>query len=136
MEEKLKALAEHLAAALPGAVAVELVHAFSLVHDDIMDGDERRRHRSTTWKVYGVGPAVLAGDALLALAMATLASSDGLHRVRSVASVLRWVPPAPAVDAVRAAADGSYGLAVAELACVAAVLALVLVGGGGSAWPS
>lgn len=63
--------------ALPGAVAVELVHAFSLVHDDIMDGDELRRHRPTAWKVYGTGPAVLTGDALLALATATLARSSG-----------------------------------------------------------
>ncbi|MEV1023673.1 polyprenyl synthetase family protein [Streptomyces sp. NPDC050264] len=62
-------------AAVPGAVAVELVHAFSLVHDDIMDGDERRRHRDTVWKAYGVGPAVLAGDALLALAVDTLAAA-------------------------------------------------------------
>jgi geranylgeranyl diphosphate synthase, type I len=59
--------------AIPGAVAVELVHAFSLVHDDIMDGDEWRRHRQTVWKAYGIGPAVLTGDALLALAMDTLA---------------------------------------------------------------
>ncbi|GAA0351678.1 polyprenyl synthetase family protein [Actinoallomurus spadix] len=59
--------------ALAGAVAVELVHAFSLVHDDIMDGDERRRHRASVWHAFGVGPAVLTGDALLALAMATLA---------------------------------------------------------------
>ncbi|MEV0402165.1 polyprenyl synthetase family protein [Actinoallomurus sp. NPDC050550] len=63
--------------ALAGAVAVELVHAFSLVHDDIMDGDERRRHRETVWKVYGIGPAILTGDALLALAMATLARAPG-----------------------------------------------------------
>ncbi|MEU3413832.1 MULTISPECIES: polyprenyl synthetase family protein [unclassified Streptomyces] len=62
-------------AAVPGAVAVELVHAFSLVHDDIMDGDERRRHRDTVWKAYGVGPAVLAGDALLVLAVDTLAAA-------------------------------------------------------------
>ncbi|GAA3191329.1 polyprenyl synthetase family protein [Dactylosporangium siamense] len=60
-------------AAVPGAVAVELVHVFSLVHDDIMDGDERRRHRPTLWKAFGVGPALLVGDALLALAADVLA---------------------------------------------------------------
>jgi len=59
--------------ALPGAVAVELVHAFSLVHDDIIDNDERRRHREALWKAYGVGPALLAGDGLLALAVSRLA---------------------------------------------------------------
>jgi geranylgeranyl diphosphate synthase type I len=50
------------------AVAVELVHNFSLLHDDIMDGDTERRHRATAWTVFGVGPAILAGDALLVLA--------------------------------------------------------------------
>ena len=57
------------AAALPAAVAVELVHNFSLVHDDVMDGDRRRRHRPTAWTVFGVPAALLAGDALLALAL-------------------------------------------------------------------
>jgi geranylgeranyl diphosphate synthase type I len=66
-------------AGMPGAVAVELVHAFSLVHDDIMDGDEERRHRVTLWKAYGVGPAVLTGDALLALAIQTIASVPSEH---------------------------------------------------------
>ncbi|MFG1943161.1 polyprenyl synthetase family protein [Nonomuraea sp. NPDC048826] len=61
--------------AVPAAVAVELVHAFSLVHDDIIDHDEQRRHRPALWKVYGTGPALLAGDALLALAVAQLARS-------------------------------------------------------------
>ena len=60
--------------ALPAAVAVELVHNFSLLHDDVMDGDVLRRHRPTAWSVYGVGPAILAGDALLALAFDTLAA--------------------------------------------------------------
>src|SRR6201986_5140501 len=50
------------------AVAVELVHNFSLLHDDIMDGDVERRHRPTAWTVFGVGAAILAGDALVALA--------------------------------------------------------------------
>jgi len=59
--------------ALPAAVAVELVHAFSLAHDDIIDHDERRRHREALWKAYGVGPALLTGDALLALAVGQLA---------------------------------------------------------------
>ncbi|MFB4275354.1 MULTISPECIES: polyprenyl synthetase family protein [unclassified Nonomuraea] len=59
--------------ALPTAVAVELVHAFSLVHDDIIDNDERRRHREALWKAYGVGPALLTGDALLALAIRQVA---------------------------------------------------------------
>lgn len=65
--------------AIPGAVAVELVHAFSLVHDDIMDGDEQRRHRLTLWKAYGVGPAILTGDALLALAVETIANVRSQH---------------------------------------------------------
>ncbi|MGW8953937.1 polyprenyl synthetase family protein [Streptomyces sp. NPDC055709] len=63
--------------AVPAAVAVELLHAFSLVHDDIMDGDEVRRHRPTAWKAYGTGPAVLAGDAMLALALSTVAEVGG-----------------------------------------------------------
>lgn len=60
---------------VPAAVAVELVHAFSLLHDDIMDGDTTRRRRPTVWKAYGTGPAVLAGDALFALAVGTLAGT-------------------------------------------------------------
>lgn len=53
--------------ALPGAVAVEFVHAFSLLHDDIMDGDRTRRHRPAAWTVFGPSAAILGGDALLAL---------------------------------------------------------------------
>ncbi|HEY2576917.1 MAG TPA: polyprenyl synthetase family protein [Streptosporangiaceae bacterium] len=62
---------------VPAAVAVELVHNFSLLHDDIMDGDVERRHRPTAWKVYGIGPAILAGDALLALAQDILLEDSG-----------------------------------------------------------
>jgi geranylgeranyl diphosphate synthase, type I len=53
---------------VPAAAAVEFVHNFSLLHDDIMDGDTERRHRPTAWTVYGIGAAILAGDALLVLA--------------------------------------------------------------------
>jgi geranylgeranyl diphosphate synthase, type I len=62
------------AGALPAAVAVELVHNFSLLHDDVMDGDLTRRHRRTAWTVFGRRNAILAGDALLALANDVLAA--------------------------------------------------------------
>jgi len=57
------------AAAVNAAVAVELVHDFSLLHDDVMDEDPNRRHRPAAWAAFGVGRAVLTGDALFALAM-------------------------------------------------------------------
>lgn len=56
--------------ALPAAAGLELLHNFSLVHDDIEDGDEIRRHRPTMWKVWGVPQAVNAGDSMFALAYA------------------------------------------------------------------
>lgn len=61
--------------ALPAAVAVDLVHNHSLLHDDVIDGDATRRHRPTAWSVFGVGGAILAGDALLVLARDVLAAS-------------------------------------------------------------
>lgn len=54
--------------ALPAAAAVELVHNFSLIHDDIEDKSPRRRGRATVWRVWGVAQAINAGDGLLALA--------------------------------------------------------------------
>jgi geranylgeranyl diphosphate synthase type I len=76
-------------AGVPAAVAVELVHAFSLLHDDIMDGDAARRRRPAVWKAYGTGPAVLAGDALFALAVETLAAGTaGPRALRLLSAVL------------------------------------------------
>ncbi len=66
-------------AGVPGAVAVELVHNFSLLHDDLMDGDEQRRHRDTVWKVHGPAQAILVGDALFALAYEVLLEEGGPH---------------------------------------------------------
>ena len=60
---------------LPGAVAVELVHNFSLLHDDLMDQDRERRHRGTVWAVWGSSSAILSGDALLGLAQEVLLDS-------------------------------------------------------------
>ncbi len=72
-----EAVGADAAEAVPGAVAVELVHTFSLLHDDIMDADALRRQRPAVWKSYGTGPAVLAGDALLAQAVTSLAEAPG-----------------------------------------------------------
>ena len=75
------------AAALPGAAAVELGHNFSLVHDDIEDGDRERRHRPTLWSIHGVPQAINAGDMLFSL------SRVALHRLSELgfsdAKVLR-----------------------------------------------
>ena len=55
-------------AAAPLAAALELLHNFTLIHDDIQDESPTRRHRSTVWHLWGVGQAINAGDALLAAA--------------------------------------------------------------------
>ncbi|MHB1375901.1 MAG: polyprenyl synthetase family protein [Candidatus Humimicrobiaceae bacterium] len=53
--------------ALPVAAAIELIHNFSLVHDDIQDNDEIRRHRPTVWKIWGKPQAINVGSAMQAL---------------------------------------------------------------------
>lgn len=65
-------------AALPFAAAIEMVHTYSLIHDDLpsMDNDDYRRGRLTNHKVYGEAQAILAGDALLTAAFDTIASAD------------------------------------------------------------
>jgi geranylgeranyl diphosphate synthase, type I len=66
-------------AALAGAVSVELVHNFSLVHDDVMDRDAERRHRATVWALWGDATAILAGDAMLSLAHEVLVDIASPH---------------------------------------------------------
>ena len=68
--------------ALPAASAVECIHTYSLVHDDLpcMDDDDLRRGRPTNHKVFGEGVAVLAGDALLTLAFEILAQAKPTPR--------------------------------------------------------
>ena len=58
--------------AIPAAAAVEILHNFSLVHDDIEDGDETRRHRPTLWALWGVPQAINVGDGMFALAYKAL----------------------------------------------------------------
>jgi geranylgeranyl diphosphate synthase type I len=82
-------IAGDYARALPGAAAVELGHNFSLVHDDIEDGDRERRHRPTVWALHGIPQAINVGDTLFTL------SRIALHRLTDLgfpdAKVLRLV---------------------------------------------
>jgi geranylgeranyl diphosphate synthase, type II len=72
---------------MPAALAIELVHTFSLVHDDLpaMDDDEERRGHPSTWKKFGEGVGVLAGDALLGEAVRLAARYESSAVTRELA---------------------------------------------------
>lgn len=78
-----KAAGADEAVGLDGALAIEFIHNFSLIHDDIIDGDVERRHEPTVWAKYGVGPAIIAGDALSTLAFQLLLEHATPERVRA-----------------------------------------------------
>lgn len=81
--------------ALPAASSIELIHNFSLIHDDIQDQSDLRRHRPTVWKLWGAAQAINTGDALFALAR--LSSHRLLERgvdPRRVLEVQRWTDQA------------------------------------------
>nr|WP_179955303.1 family 2 encapsulin nanocompartment cargo protein polyprenyl transferase [Streptomyces lunaelactis] len=70
--------------AVRAAAAVELAHNFTLLHDDVIDEDPTRRHRPTAWTVFGTPDAIIAGDAMLALALRLLA--EDRHPAAAAAS--------------------------------------------------
>jgi geranylgeranyl diphosphate synthase type I len=106
--------------ALPGAVAVELVHDFTLLHDDVIDGDALRRHRPAAWSVFGTPAAVLAGDALLVAALRAVCDVPDGHvaaAVRELVTALLELVEGQSRDvAFEVAAQVSVGeyLAMAE----------------------
>jgi geranylgeranyl diphosphate synthase type II len=71
-----------ISAALPHACAVECIHTYSLIHDDLpsMDNDDLRRGRPTCHKVFGDGIAILAGDALLTIALEIATNAKAVSR--------------------------------------------------------
>lgn len=73
--------------ALPAACAIEMIHTYSLIHDDLpaMDDDDLRRGKPTCHRVYGEAIAILAGDALLTMAFDALADAGNAEVVREVA---------------------------------------------------
>ncbi|MSQ32274.1 MAG: polyprenyl synthetase family protein [Dehalococcoidia bacterium] len=78
--------------ALPAAAALELIHNFSLIHDDIQDRDMERRHRKTVWTIWGESQGINAGDAMAFMSQVSLANlwNTGLapQRIRAAYALL------------------------------------------------
>jgi geranylgeranyl diphosphate synthase type II len=85
---------------MPTACALELIHAFSLVHDDLpaMDNDRLRRGQPTVWVKYGEAMAILAGDALFAKAFELLAEQARLSPPERVVQVIELIAQASGVQ--------------------------------------
>jgi geranylgeranyl diphosphate synthase type II len=103
---------------LPAAVSLELIHTYSLIHDDLpaMDNDDYRRGRLSNHKVYGEANAILAGDALLTYAFEQLADA-GMGQPEKQLRVIREV-------AAAVGKDGMVGGQVADIAGVGRSLTL------------
>ena len=94
-----EAVGGKVSAALPGACALEIIHAYSLVHDDLpsMDNDDFRRGRPSCHKQFGEAVGILTGDALLTYAFELLSSSNG-HNDSVHLAVIREVTKAIGTD--------------------------------------
>ncbi len=131
---------EARARAVRAAAAVELVHNFTLLHDDVMDRDATRRHRPTAWSVFGDADAILAGDALQALALRLLAEDP--HPASPAAAVRladcvielcagqhadtaleRRVPAEVSLDEVLAMAEAKTGALLGNACAIGALYA-------------
>jgi geranylgeranyl diphosphate synthase type II len=101
--------------ALPAAVAVEMIHSYSLIHDDLpaMDNDDLRRGRPTSHVVHGDGLAILAGDGLLTEAFAVIATTEAADPSRRLRAVQ--------LLAVAAGAAGMVGGQAIDLAAAGRV---------------
>jgi geranylgeranyl diphosphate synthase, type II len=89
--ESARIFTENLEGALHAGCALEFIHTYSLIHDDLpaLDNDDLRRGKPTNHKVFGDAMAILAGDGLLTLAFQTLADApmDAARRVRAIAEI-------------------------------------------------
>lgn len=92
-------------AVMPTACAIEFIHAFSLIHDDLpsLDNDDLRRGKPTNHKVFGAAIAILAGDALLAFAFQTI--TDHTH----------GVPADVTLEVIRRISAGTGGMVVGQV---------------------
>ncbi|MBI2858261.1 MAG: polyprenyl synthetase family protein [Chloroflexi bacterium] len=90
--------------ALPAAGAIELVHNYSLVHDDIQDRSEYRRHRPTVWKIWGLAQAINAGDTMYAMAQLSI-----LRLAKNAVPPVQVIAAAEALGtACRSLCEGQY----------------------------
>jgi geranylgeranyl diphosphate synthase, type II len=89
--ESARMFTQNVDAAIHAGCALEFIHTYSLIHDDLpaLDNDDLRRGKPTNHKVFGEAMAILAGDALLTLAFETLAKSplEAERRVRAIAEI-------------------------------------------------
>jgi geranylgeranyl diphosphate synthase type II len=89
--ETARIFEEDLGGVIPAACALEFIHTYSLIHDDLpaLDNDDLRRGKPTCHKVFGEAIAILTGDALLTLAFQTLAGApiEPSRRVRVIAEI-------------------------------------------------
>ena len=97
-----------LEATLDASVAVEMLHNYSLIHDDIEDRDELRRGRRTLWAVYGIPQAINAGDALCAMTFLTLLVAEQTHPHASVVAMVRTLHEAHRIMCVGQSRDISF----------------------------
>lgn len=100
--------------AVPGAVAIELIHDFSLIHDDIIDNDAERRHRPTVWAKFGTGVGVVVGDALHALAFEVLLSDPSPPRVSAAKNLAEAVSAMIAGQSMDMAFEERSGITLEE----------------------
>ena len=130
--KRVRPLLVHAAAELgeadPGLVdacacAVELIHTYSLIHDDLpcMDDDDLRRGRPTTHVVYGEAQALLAGDALQALAFEVLAQAINDVSIPGTNDAAAMAAIGPAMVSLLARAAGASGMAGGQSIDLAAV---------------
>ncbi len=107
--ESAKLFASDTTPAIPVGCALEFIHTYSLIHDDLpaLDNDDLRRGKATNHKVFGEAIAILAGDALLTLAFQTLANSaiEPARRVRVISEIA----------AAAGTVDGMVGGQVADI---------------------
>jgi geranylgeranyl diphosphate synthase type I len=102
--------------ALPVATALEWIHNFTLIHDDIQDGDHERRHRATVWSVWGTAQGINAGDALHAIAFERLLAPGPLaaRRLRAGRVLARAIRDVVEGQCLDLALEGRIGASPAS----------------------
>ena len=115
--------------ALAGAAAVEMIHDFTLLHDDVMDDDAERRGRPAAWTCFGIGPAICAGDALVLLAQQMLLADASVHRAAALAELLSATQEVIAGQSLDLAYEGRVDVGVEDYLAMSQKKTGALLGG-------